>query len=167
MNTQKLQTLLEEIVKAIVLLDKNTPYTFERYLSPLLTEAFAEETQEEKMVKLLDKIATKETTDNCSLCSKCDEKPTREQCKNPWCTRSHAPAPEKKWKLASKNCVNSKWIARFLTSENQECCQCSVDCKIRVRSGDIEFVVTEQEWLTMRGVTHSPPLRWGNEIIWT
>jgi len=56
-----------------------------------------------------------------------------------------------KHKIVSENCVNSRWKARFLASNDEECCQCSVGaCKVRVSveqngHAPYTYVLTEQE----------------------
>ena len=53
--------------------------------------------------------------------------------------------------MLSPNCVNSRWKARFLASDDEECCQCSVGaCKVRVsveQNGHppYTYILTEQE----------------------
>ena len=48
-------------------------------------------------------------------------------------------------------CVNSKWKARFLAKENEECCQCSFgECKVKVCIAynghhDYIHILTERE----------------------
>jgi len=54
-------------------------------------------------------------------------------------------------RIVSRNCVNSKWIARFLAREDQECCQCSFgDCKVAVEIASnghkpYKYILTEDE----------------------
>jgi len=55
-----------------------------------------------------------------------------------------------KYKIVSKNCVNSKWIARFLAKENQECCQCNFGCKIKVRNDRYEYIISEAEYWELK-----------------
>ena len=56
------------------------------------------------------------------------------------------------FEIKDENCVNSKWIARFLAREDQECCQCSVgDCKVKVAVSmnghkPYTYVLTEREF---------------------
>ena len=48
--------------------------------------------------------------------------------------------------LISSKCVNSKWVADWLSKENQECCQCIVGCKVKIRYSGYEFIVTQSEY---------------------
>ena len=36
------------------------------------------------------------------------------------------------FKVVSTNCVNSKWIADWLATEDEEHCQCGYKCKVKV-----------------------------------
>jgi len=38
----------------------------------------------------------------------------------------------KSLRIVSDNCVNSKWVADWLATKDQEHCQCMVGCKIKV-----------------------------------
>ena len=48
--------------------------------------------------------------------------------------------------IVSKQCVNSKWIASWLAKKGQECCECIVECKIRVNYKGHEYVVNKHEY---------------------
>ncbi len=49
-------------------------------------------------------------------------------------------------RIITKQCVNSKWIADWLAEKDQECCQCIVECKIRVYYRGREIIVTKKEY---------------------
>jgi len=54
-------------------------------------------------------------------------------------------------KIVSITCVNSHWIASWLAKENQECCQCSFDCKVMVNVATNghkphTYILTEKEY---------------------
>jgi len=54
------------------------------------------------------------------------------------------------FQIISKKCVNSRWIARWMANDRQECCQCGVSCKIKinikVNGHNIDYVVTQSEY---------------------
>lgn len=55
--------------------------------------------------------------------------------------------------ILNNKCVNSKWKARFLCNENEECCQCSFgECKVEVSiayngHNPYTYILTESEIL--------------------
>lgn len=51
------------------------------------------------------------------------------------------------YELASKICVNSKWIASFLAKENQEYCECGM-CKVIIKyiPNGHKYIVSKSEY---------------------
>jgi len=55
-----------------------------------------------------------------------------------------------KYKIVSKKCVNSNWIAQFLAEPKQEGCQCMFGCKIKVEhDSGYEYIISESEYLKL------------------
>ena len=52
--------------------------------------------------------------------------------------------------IISKKCVNSNWIARFLSENGQECCECFGECKVQVKNNrGYKYILTEGEIRTL------------------
>ena len=52
--------------------------------------------------------------------------------------------------IISKKCVNSNWIAKFLSEKGQECCECFGECKVKVKNNrGYEYILTEGEIRTL------------------
>lgn len=60
---------------------------------------------------------------------------------------------EKEFKMISSQCVNSKWIAKFLAKKKQECCQCLFGCKIRIKyKNGYEYIISEAEYYKLKAL---------------
>lgn len=55
---------------------------------------------------------------------------------------------EKIYELDSNICVNSNWRASWTSGEDQECCQCGFECKIKIRhiKNDYMYIVSKKEY---------------------
>lgn len=52
------------------------------------------------------------------------------------------------YELISRRCVNSTWVAKFLTREDEECCQCPFGCfvKVKLKKSGYEYVVSADDY---------------------